>query len=86
MIAIWRESGGAPTVAHRQQGVQAMDSGGFNWTLITIVGAIVLAVVIAWAALRNRSSRSEIERSEEATRSVYEEEERAHHGESDNVP
>jgi len=63
-----------------------MDSGGFNWTLITIVGAIVLAVVIAWAALRNRSSRSEIERSEEATRRVYEEEERVHHGESDNVP
>jgi hypothetical protein len=63
-----------------------MDFGGFNWSLLTIVGAIVLAVVIAWAALRNRSSRAEIDRSEQATHRVYEEEERAHHGESDNVP
>ena len=60
--------------------------GGFNWTLITIVGAIVLAAVIAWAALRNRTSRSTAEHSEEATRKVYEEEERAHHGEGDDVP
>jgi len=63
-----------------------MDSGGFNWTLITIVGAIALAVVIALAALRNRASRSTVEHSEEATREVYEEEERAHRGESDDVP
>jgi hypothetical protein len=63
-----------------------MDEGGFNWTLITIVGAIVLAAVIAWAALRKRASRSTVEHSEEATRKVYEEEERAHHGEGDDVP
>ena len=63
-----------------------MDWAGFNWSLMTIVGAVVLAAVIAWAALRNRSSRSEIERSEEATRRNYAEEERAHRGESDNVP
>ena len=63
-----------------------MDLGGFNWTLITIVGAALLAVVIAWAALRNRSSRPKIEDSEEATRRLYDEEEREHHGESDDVP
>ena len=63
-----------------------MDFGGFNWTLLTIVGAIVLAVVIAWAALRNRTSRPTADKTEEATRQVYEEEERAHHGESDDVP
>lgn len=63
-----------------------MDLGGFNWTLITIVGAAVLAAIIAWAALRNRSSRPRAEDSEEATRRLYEEEEREHHGESDNVP
>ena len=63
-----------------------MDLGGFNWTLITIVGAALLAVVIAWAAIRNRSSRARVEDSEEATRRLYEEEEREHHGESDNVP
>jgi hypothetical protein len=38
------------------------------------------------AALRNRASRSTVEHSEEATREVYEEEERAHRGESDDVP
>ena len=63
-----------------------MNFGGFSWSLITIVGAIVLAAVIALAMLRNRSSKSEIERSEEATRRNYAEEERAHHGESDDVP
>lgn len=63
-----------------------MDFAGFSWSLMTIVGAAVLAIVIAWAVLRNRSSRSEIDRSEAATRHLYEEEERAHRGESDNVP
>ena len=46
----------------------------------------MLAVVIAWAALRNRASRPTVEDSEAATRRVYEEEEREHHGESDDVP
>jgi FtsZ-interacting cell division protein ZipA len=63
-----------------------MTFGGFGWSLLTIVGAIVLLVVIAWAMLRNRSSKSEIDRSEEATRRNYAEEDRAHHSESDNVP
>ncbi len=63
-----------------------MDLGGFNWSLLTIVGAAILAAVIAWAALRNRSSRSQIDESERATRENYEAEERAHHGESDRTP
>jgi len=63
-----------------------MDSGGLNWTLMTVVGVIVLGAVIAWAALRNRGSGARVEETEEATRRVYEEEEREHHGESDNVP
>ena len=63
-----------------------MDSGGFNWTLLNIVGPIVLLAVIAWALLRNRRSRRVDERSEAATRRVYEQEEREHRGESDGVP
>ena len=63
-----------------------MDSGGLNWTLMTIVGVIVLGAAIVWAALRNRGSGERVEETEEATRRVYEEEEREHHGESDNVP
>ena len=63
-----------------------MDFGGFNWALMTIVGVLVLAGVIIWAALRNRSSRPREEETEEATRRLYDEEEREHHGESDYVP
>ena len=63
-----------------------MDAGGFNWALLNIVGPLVLLLVIAWALLRNRRSRRTDAESEVATRRLYEEEERAHRGESDNVP
>ena len=53
-----------------------MDFGGFNWSLLTIVGAAVLAIVIAVAALRNRSSRERIQESEDATHRLYDAEER----------
>jgi len=63
-----------------------MDSGGFDSTLLIVFGSLVLIAVIIFAALRNRSSHQSVEKSEEATRRVYEEEDRAHKGESDNVP
>ena len=63
-----------------------MDFGGLNWAMMTIVGVLVLAAVLIWASLRNRSSRPRVEDSEEATRRLYEEEEREHRGESDHVP
>ena len=63
-----------------------MDSGGFGFTLMTIVGVVVLAVVIAWAALRNRVSGRKAKESETATRQNYEQEDREHRGEADNVP
>lgn len=63
-----------------------MDAGGFNWTLLTIVGPLVLAAVIVWAALRNRTSRRTRDESERATHRLYEEEDRAHRGEGDDVP
>ena len=63
-----------------------MDLGGFNWSLLTIVGPLLLLVVIAWAVLRNRKSRGNEAESESATRRLYEEEDRAHRHESDNVP
>ena len=62
-----------------------MDFGGFNWTLI-LVGVVALAGVILWAMMRNRSTRPDETETEAATRRVYDEEEREHHGESDNVP
>ena len=63
-----------------------MDAGGFNWSLLTILGASVLAVVIAWAALRNRASSGRAEDSDAATRRNYDAEDAEHKGESDNVP
>lgn len=43
------------------------------WSLVTVVGPILLIVVLAWAMLRNRSrSRAEKERTEQATRDLYE--------------
>lgn len=58
------------------------DFGAINWITITVVGVALLAVVIAIAALRNRSSRDVIEKSEAATRDLYKEEDRAHRDDS----
>ena len=52
-----------------------MDAGGFDWTLLTIVGPALLAVVILWAVLKNRASRAGRARTEEATHRLYEQEE-----------
>lgn len=42
------------------------------WILVVFVGgAIVLGVAIAWAAKNNRQSRREFERTEAATRELY---------------
>ena len=63
-----------------------MDSGGFDSRLLIVFGALALIAVIIFAALRNRSRRPPVEKSEEATRRLYEAEDRAHKGESDNIP
>ncbi len=56
-----------------------MDSGGFNWALINILGPLLLLLVLAWAVLRNRKSKpEEIERTEQATRDLYRQEDAAH--------
>jgi len=58
---------------------------GLNWTSITIVGALLLAAVVALTAFRNKAGVKP-DNTEAATREVYEEEDRAHRGESDDVP
>ena len=55
-----------------------MDFAGLNWVMITVIGAALLAIVIAVAALRNRVSKETAARSEAATRELYKEEDRAH--------
>ena len=59
-----------------------MDFAAINWMTMTVIGVALLAIVIAIAALRNRSSRETIEKSEAATHDLYQEEDRAHRNDS----
>ena len=53
-----------------------MDSGGGSWGIINIVGPLLLAAVLLWVLLRNRkTSKRDIDRSEQGARDVYREEE-----------
>ena len=63
-----------------------MDAGGFNWTLLTIIGPALLAVVIAFALLRNRRSRVSNDVTEQATHRLYQEEEAERRGSSEKGP
>jgi hypothetical protein len=54
-----------------------MDAGGFNWSIITIVGPILLAAVLIWALMRNRKSGADSDTTERETHRVYDEEEKA---------
>jgi hypothetical protein len=60
-----------------------MDLGGLNWGIMTIIGPLLLAAVLAWALLRNRKARrpEDLDRTERATRELYKEEDAAHRGE-----
>ncbi len=48
------------------------------WTLVTILGPILLLAVIVWAIVRNRQTRGQKDISEQGTRDVYAEEQRIH--------
>ena len=63
-----------------------MDLGAAGWGLQTIVGGFLLAAVLLWALLRNRSSRREINRSERGTRDVYDEAEQVRRSGDDSAP
>lgn len=53
-----------------------MDLAGGHWAILNIVGPLLLAAVLLWALLRNRSSRKvDVDRTEQATRDAYDEEE-----------
>ena len=48
------------------------------WTLVTIIGPILLLGAMLWAFFRNKKSKIDPGITEEGTKRVYEEEERAH--------
>ena len=41
------------------------------WGVLVVVGPLLLAIAIAWAALNNRQSRKGLRRTEDATRDLY---------------
>lgn len=55
-----------------------MDAGGFNWSIITIIGPILLLAAIIYVVSRNRSAGKSTSnpRTEQATENLYDEEER----------
>lgn len=52
-----------------------MDTGGFNWSIMTILGPILLLAVLLWLVLRRNKSRS-ADFTERKTDDLYEEEEK----------
>ena len=60
-----------------------MDTGGGSWGIINIVGPLLLAAVLLWALLRNRKSKADVDRSEQATREGYDREEEARRRDDD---
>ena len=60
-----------------------MDLGGASWGLITVLGTLALLIVVAWAALKNKTSRRTTEESERATRDLYRQEDVAHRNDND---
>jgi len=56
-----------------------MDTGGLNLFTMEVIGVVILLVVLIWAVLRTRSKGKESSprRTEEATRELYEAEDKA---------
>lgn len=56
-----------------------VDTGGLNWFLINVVGVVILLVALIWVVMRTRSKGKETSnpRTEEATRELYEAEDKA---------
>jgi hypothetical protein len=48
------------------------------WSIVTIVGPILLVLVMAWAFLKNKKSKVDPEVTERATRENYAAEQREH--------
>jgi hypothetical protein len=53
-----------------------MDLGGANWSIITIIAPLLLALAIAFALMRNKKAgRRDLDRTERSTHALYDQEE-----------
>ena len=55
-----------------------MDFGAVNWAIIIILGPLLMVIVFAYAMMKNRKAKARPERTEQATRDLYREEDAAH--------
>jgi hypothetical protein len=62
-----------------------MDLGGAGWGLQTIIGGVLLFAVLLWAVLRNRNSKTPVDRTEAGSRQVYDEAEEVRRTGDDDV-
>ena len=51
------------------------------WTIVVVLGPILLALAIAWAIMRNRKATTSLDETERGTRETYRAEQRAHENE-----
>ena len=56
-----------------------MDMGGINWLVMDVIAVAILGAIILWVVMRTRSKGKETSnpRTEEATRDLYEAEDKA---------
>jgi len=56
-----------------------MDMGGLNWFLVDVVGVVILLAALLWVVMRTRSKgkSTSSRQTEEATRQLYEAEDKA---------
>jgi len=52
------------------------NAAGGLWGIAIVIGPILLALVLLWAIIRNRQSRADRQRTEDATRELYEQSDR----------
>lgn len=63
-----------------------MNMDGLFWSVVTIAGPFVLAIVLLWAVLRNRTSRRQRDVTERATGRLYAAEDKSRDRADDAAP
>ena len=63
-----------------------MDLGAGSWAILNIVGPLLIVLVLGWAFLKNKKNKGGIDRTEQATHELYDEENAHRHDRDDDKP